>query len=94
MQTYGPLGLSAWPGEPDRFDTEAALYTARQDGVLVGTAVLHYEDYAGQPFWDDGFGLSVADLVPNPTASESARSAASPWTSPLPPGRLRWRRPL
>ena len=64
METYAPLGLSAWPGEPDRFDADAALYTARQDGVLVGTAVLHFEDYAGQPFWHDNFGLSVRDLVP------------------------------
>lgn len=66
METYGPLGLSAWPSEPDRFDAEGALYTARQDGALVGTALLHYEDYAGQPFWHDEFGLSVADLVPRP----------------------------
>ena len=66
METYGPLGLLSWPGEPDRFDLEAALFTARQDGALVGTAVLHHEDYDGQPFWHDRFGLTVPELVPSP----------------------------
>lgn len=66
METYGPLGLLSWPGEPDRFDHEAALFSARQDGALVGTAVLHHEDYDGQPFWHDAFGLTVPDLVPDP----------------------------
>lgn len=66
MQTYGPLGLQSWPGEPDRFDREAALFTARQDSTLVGTALLHHEDYDGQPFWHDRFGLTVGDLVPEP----------------------------
>jgi N-acyl-L-homoserine lactone synthetase len=67
MRTYGPLGLRRWPGEPDAFDARSGAFVARENGTIVGTAVLHDELYDGtQPFWLEGFGIGLAELIVNP----------------------------
>jgi hypothetical protein len=67
LHTYGKLGLQSWPGEPDRFDSIGSLFVARNNGAIVGTALLHHQDYDGtQPFWHEAFGVTVAELIAHP----------------------------
>jgi hypothetical protein len=66
LATYGRLGLREWPGEPDRFDDGPGFLVAREAGRIVGTVLLRHDVYdASRPFWMEGFGVTVPELIPD-----------------------------
>lgn len=65
LTTYGPLGLTDWPGEPDGYDAGPGFLAVRQNGRLVGTMLLRHAIYdPAQPFWHERFGVPLRELIP------------------------------